>query len=127
MGDPLLQKVDCIMLHVPDVDAALRFYRDELGHELVWRHGDKAAAVRLGESELVLNAERKEAEVDIEVGSAAQAAERFVRAGGRIISGPFDIRIGMCVVVSDSWGNLLVLLYTSKGMLRTDEQGNVVG
>jgi catechol 2,3-dioxygenase-like lactoylglutathione lyase family enzyme len=78
MSGPLFQKVDCIMLHVPDVEAALRFYRDELGHELVWRLGDKGAAVRLGESELVLNAERKDAEDDIQVECAVRAAERFV-------------------------------------------------
>ena len=126
MTEPLLEKVDCIMLRVADVDAALRFYRDQLGQELVWRHGGDCAAVRLGESELLLNAKCKEPEVDIEVDSAVAAAERFVQAGGRVVAGPFDIRIGKCVVVNDPWGNRLVLLDTTKGLLRTDEQGNVV-
>jgi hypothetical protein len=40
---------------------------------------------------------------------------------------PFDIQIGRCVVVTDPWGNLLVLLDTSQGLLFTDEAGNITG
>ena len=40
---------------------------------------------------------------------------------------PFDIQIGRAVVVEDPWGNQLVLLDTSKGLLLTDADGTVVG
>jgi hypothetical protein len=40
---------------------------------------------------------------------------------------PFDVRIGRFVVVPDPWGNELVLLDTSRGLLVTDDDENVVG
>ena len=40
--DPLLRKVDCVQIPVPDLDAGLRFYRDGLGLELKWRHATQA-------------------------------------------------------------------------------------
>ena len=127
-GDPLICKIDCIRLPVPDLDAALAFYRDRLDHELVWR---TATAAGLGmpecDAEIVLQTERPEPEVDLKVGSADAAAQRFVEAGGSLLAGPFDIQIGRCAVVADPWGNTLVLLDLSKGRLVTDAERNVVG
>jgi catechol 2,3-dioxygenase-like lactoylglutathione lyase family enzyme len=37
---PLFQMVDAVTVPVPDLDSGLRFYRDSLGHELLWRHDD---------------------------------------------------------------------------------------
>jgi lactoylglutathione lyase len=124
MPEPLFTKIDCMMLPVPDLEAALAFYRDQLAQPLAWRT-DKAAAVMVGESELLLTTGDSR-EVDIKVGSAVEAAQRFVEAGGSIVAGPFDIKIGKCVVVKDPWGNRLVLLDSTKGLLRTDEQGYVI-
>jgi predicted enzyme related to lactoylglutathione lyase len=120
--------VDCVRLYVPDLEAGLAFYRDQLGHELIWRT-ETAAGLRLPESEaeLVLQTEDQRQEVDLLVDSADAAAEFIERAGGRVIVPPFDIQIGRCVVVEDPWGNPLVLLDTSKGLLKTDEDGNVIG
>ena len=42
------------------------------------------------------------------------------------MAGPFDIQIGKWVVVADPWGNQLVLLDSTKGLLRTDADGNVI-
>jgi hypothetical protein len=39
---------------------------------------------------------------------------------------PFDIPIGRCAVVRDSWGNVLVLLDVTKGSLMTDANGIVL-
>jgi predicted enzyme related to lactoylglutathione lyase len=124
MSEPLFSKIDCMMLPVTDLGAALAFYRDKLGQPLAWRT-DKAAAVLLGESELLLHVGDSR-EVDIKVDSAVAAAQRFVEAGGSIVAGPFDIKIGKCVVVKDPWGNELVLLDSTKGLLKTDEKGNVI-
>jgi len=61
------------------------------------------------------------------VDSAAVAAGRVVAAGGSIVIPPFDIQIGRCVVVQDPWGNQLVLLDASKGLLVTNGDGNIIG
>ena len=124
----LLRKVDCIRLYVPDLEAGLSFYRDRLGHELIWRT-ETAAGLRLPESEaeLVLQTEDQRHEVDLLVDSADEAAKQIERSGGKVTVPPFDIQIGRCVVVEDPWGNPLVLLDASKGLLATDSEGNVIG
>jgi len=106
----------------------VRFYRDSLGHTLVWR-SDTAAGLRTPDSdaEIVLQTERLEMETDLLVDSIPEAVERFVDAGGRLLSGPFEIQIGLCAVVQDPFGNVLVMLDMSKGRLITDAEGRVVG
>ena len=126
--EPLMRKVDCIRLYVPDLEAGLSYYRDRLGHELIWRT-ENQVGLRMPDSdaEIVLHTDPQEPEIDMRVDSADAAAGRVAEAGGRIVVPPFDIQIGRCVVVQDPWGNQLVLLDTSKGLLVTDEDGNVVG
>lgn len=125
---PLLRKVDCIRLYVPELEAGLAFYRDRLGHELIWRT-ETAAGLRLPEAdtELVLQTEEQRQEVDFLVDSADQSAAVLEQSGGKVIVPPFDIQIGRCVVVEDPWGNPLVLLDISKGLLETDTNGKVIG
>jgi lactoylglutathione lyase len=125
---PLIRKVDCVRLYVPDLEAGLAFYRDHLGHKLIWRT-ETAVGLRLPETdtELVLQTEEHRQEVDFLVDSADQAAESISQSGGIVIVPPFDIQIGRCVVVEDPWGNPLVLLDTSKGLLKTDTEGKVIG
>ena len=126
--DALFQKVDCIRLAVIDLEAGLSFYRDQLGLELIWRT-EQAIGLRMpgDETEIVLHTEHRPPEIDLKVESADEAARQFVQAGGTVVIPPFDIQIGRCVVVRDPWGNELVLLDTTKGLLVTDEQGNVIG
>jgi lactoylglutathione lyase len=115
-------------LPVGDLDEALEFYRDRLGHELVWRTGVAAGlALPASEAEIVLQTERPEAEVDLLVDAIQDAIDRFVQAGGTILVEPFEIAIGRCAVVTDPFGNRLVLLDAEKGALETDETGNVTG
>jgi adenosylhomocysteine nucleosidase len=125
---PLFNKVDCIRLYVPDLESGLSFYRDGLGHALIWRTAT-AAGLRMpgSEAELVIQTEQEGQEVDFMVQSADEAAQHFVEAGGMLVLPPFDIQIGRCVVVRDPWGNRLVLLDASKGLLATDKDGNVTG
>jgi adenosylhomocysteine nucleosidase len=125
---PLFRKVDCIRLYVSDLEAGLSFYRDKLGHRLVWRSA-RAAGLRMSDSEaeIVIQSEDKGQEVDLTVRSADEAAQRFADADGEVTVPPFDIQIGRCAVVRDPWGNQLVLLDNSKGLLKTDEEGNVIG
>jgi lactoylglutathione lyase len=124
----LFRKVDCHSIPVGDLEAALAFYRDGLGHELIWRDAT-AAGLRLpdSEAELVLHTEERPVETDLLVASVPAAIERFVQAGGQVLAGPFEIRIGLCAVLEDPWQNRLVILDSSKGQLLTDATGNVIG
>jgi catechol 2,3-dioxygenase-like lactoylglutathione lyase family enzyme len=124
--DPLLRKVDCVQIPVPDLDTGLRFYRDGLGLELKWRHATQAG-LRLGDSELVLQTERPGPEVDFLVDSAEDAVRQVESLGGALLSGPEDIPVGRVAVVADPFGNPLVLLDLSKGTFQTDPDGNVTG
>ena len=128
MSHPLVRRVDCIHVEVPDLESGLAFYRDKLGHQLVWR-GEAAAGLKMaeGDTEIVINAEPWKWKTDLLVESVESAARRFEEAGGSVLSGPFDIEIGKAVVVRDPWGNEFVLLDASKGQLATDADKNVVG
>jgi lactoylglutathione lyase len=128
MPDPLFHAVDCLCLPVPELETGLAFYRDELGHELIWRT-PTAAGLRLPGSqvELVLQTERPRPEVDLTVASVPASLARLVAAGGTVLRGPFEIAIGQCAVVQDPWGNELVLLDHSKGRLKTDAHQEVIG
>lgn len=126
--EPLFRNVDCIRLAVADLDAGLAFYRDRLGHSLVWKT-ENAAGLRMPDTqtEIVLHIDPAPPEIDLTVDSADTAARRFQEAGGSIIVPPFDIQIGRAAVVKDPWGNQLVLLDCSKGTLVTDENGAIIG
>ena len=112
---------------MPDLEAGLSFYRDRLGHDLLWRT-PTSAGLRLPESEaeIVLQTERPEPEANLTVDSVDDAVGRIAGAGGRVLVGPFDIPIGRCAVVADPWGNRLVVLDTSKGTLVTGADGRVL-
>jgi len=128
MAEPLFQKVDCLQVPVTDLEAGLAFYRDQLGHTLLWRTAT-AAGLRLSDSaaEIVIQTERPELEANLTVASVEAAVGRIVEAGGRVLKGPFDIAIGRCAVVADPWGNRLVILDNSTGLLVTDASGAVIG
>lgn len=126
---PVLRKVDAVTIPVPDLDSGLAFYRDKLGHELLWRNdeiGQAGLALPESDTELVL-ATGLEYAPNWLVASADDAAAAFVEAGGRIINGPFDIPVGRCAMVVDVFGNNLVLLDLSKGVYVADDNGSVKG
>jgi predicted enzyme related to lactoylglutathione lyase len=127
MAFPLLRNVDCHSLPVRDLDGAVAFY-GALGHELIWRD-ETAAGLRLPESEaeLVLHTDDRPIETDFKVRSVPEAIEAFVNAGGRLVHGPFEIRIGLCAVLLDPWDNPIVVLDTSRGLVEVDECKNVIG
>ena len=60
-------------------------------------------------------------------GSLADAASaEIVEEGGTILTEPFDIPVGRVAVVSDPFGNVLVLVDLTKGRYVTDA-GRVTG
>lgn len=128
MAKALIQKVDCVRLSVASLEAGLAFYRDQLGLELIWRTEQQVGLHISGdETEIVLHTGQRSLEIDLKVESADDAAIRIKEAGGKVVVPPFDIQIGRCVVIHDPWGNELVLLDTTKGLLKTDADGNVIG
>jgi predicted enzyme related to lactoylglutathione lyase len=127
--EPLLQYVDAVTVPVPDLDRGLAFYRDVLGHQLLWRNeatGQAGLRTPRSDTEIVLTA-RQEYEPDWKVASAEAAAEVFAVNGGRVLVEPMDIPIGRLTIVEDPFGNRLVLLDSTKGTYDTDESGTVTG
>jgi catechol 2,3-dioxygenase-like lactoylglutathione lyase family enzyme len=124
----VLRTVDCVQLPVPDLENGLAFYRDRLGHELIWRTAT-AAGLRLpgSDTELVLRTGRPDPEVDFLVDDVDRAIAELTRAGGTVQVSPFDIPVGRVAVVADPFGNPLTILDLSKGRYVTDGGGNVTG
>jgi catechol 2,3-dioxygenase-like lactoylglutathione lyase family enzyme len=125
--DGLLRLVDCVRVPVADLDSGLAFYRDRLGHQLIWR-SPVAAGLRLpgSETELVLTA-TGQPEVDFLVDSVPDAITQVTASGGRVVVAPVDIPVGRVAVVADPFGNRLTLLDLSKGRYVTDADGTVTG
>ena len=125
---PLFRKVDCYSLPVSDLDSGIEFY-SKLGHRIIWKDGNYAAGLRLpdSDSEIVLHTDNRPVETDILVESVPEAIDRFVEAGGKLIAGPFEIKIGLFAKLADPWGNPFCILDFSKGLLATDADGNVTG
>ena len=127
LSGPLFRKLDNHMLRVADLDAAISFYRDRLGHRVLWRT-DEAVGFALPDTDAELVAHLNIGpETDILVEDVDEAFALFLSAGGEALQRPFDIAIGRCARVRDPFGNELVLLDQSKGSLATDHNGRVVG
>ncbi len=124
----LIRKVDSIQLHVASLDVGLDFYRDRLGHEVIWRT-ENQVGLRMpnGESEIVLQTERDEPETNLMVDSVTDAVAVLLSGGARVVVSPFDIQIGKCAVIDDPWGNRLVLVDSTNGTVVTDSDGRVIG
>lgn len=125
---PLYKCIDCIRLYVPDLEAGMDFYCNRLGLNAIWKT-DTAIGLGMGEgdTEIVIQNESGGQEIDIKVDSVMEAAEQIKAAGGQILSGPFDIKIGKCAVVRDPWDNQYIILDTTKGIFVTDDDGNIIG
>ena len=123
----LLRGVDALVLRVPNLERGLAFYRDQLGHELIWRTGSMIG-LRMGPdgTELVLSLDTGP-ETDLLVESADRAVDAFVRAGGSVVVPPEDIPVGRVAVVGDPFGNELTLVDLSKRTYETDAQGKITG
>jgi predicted enzyme related to lactoylglutathione lyase len=123
----LFRKIDNHLLRVADLDAAISFYQDKIGHRLLWR-SDEAAGFALPETdaELVVHLHLGP-ETDILVDDVDEAFASFLNAGGEALQPPFDIAIGRCARIRDPFGNELVILDQSKGKLVTDRNGRVTG
>jgi len=129
MSNGLLRNVDAVTFKVPNLDAGLAFYADRLGHELIWRNeeiGQAGLSLPEGDTEIVLTTQRGY-EPNWLVESADAAAREIADSGGTVLTAPFDIPVGRVAVVSDPFGNVLVLVDLTKGRYATDDEGGVTG
>jgi predicted enzyme related to lactoylglutathione lyase len=113
----MFQRVDAVTVRVPDLESGLRFYRDGLGHRLLWRNedvGQAGLALPAGDSELVLTTEQ-DYEPNWLVDDVADCVDLIVRSGGTVLVSPFDIPVGRAAVVRDPFGNRLVVVDLSAG------------
>jgi catechol 2,3-dioxygenase-like lactoylglutathione lyase family enzyme len=110
---PVLKKVDAVVVKVPSIEQGLGFYREQLGMQTIWKKGD-AAAVRLGDGELVLST-KLDPETDFLVESVEHAITVFESAGGKVVAKREDESVGWVAVVEDPFGNKLTLVDLSKG------------
>jgi catechol 2,3-dioxygenase-like lactoylglutathione lyase family enzyme len=114
----MLRKIDCVMIRVPDLDAAARYYTEVLGLHEVWREGPW---VGLGfpetDAEIVLHTDPDIPEQSLVhyLVDDVEAAVATLRAWGcRVVEEPFDIRIGKCAVITDPFGVALCILDATK-------------
>lgn len=87
----LFRKFGCLQIPVPDAEAGLAFYRDALGHALIWRT-DTSASLRIANSrtEIVIQTERPQLEANLTVRSADAAVHAIVRARGNILQSDME-------------------------------------
>ena len=124
----LFSYLDCIELYTPDIQQGIDYYCNSLGLKVLWKSDSQAGlGMSEGKTEIVIQNERKEQNIDIKVDSVIEAVKEIENAGGQIIYGPFDIRVGKCAVVKDPWNNKYVILDTTKGTYITDNEGNIIG
>jgi predicted enzyme related to lactoylglutathione lyase len=127
-GNGLLRLIDAVTVPVPDLARGLQFYRDVLGHELLWRNDDLGqAALRMPDTdtEIVLST-RQHLEPNWLVRSVPDAVQTIVGGGGRVVVEPLDIPVGRVAVVLDPFDNPLVLVDLSKGRYATSPDGTVL-
>lgn len=115
------------MMKVADLDDGLAFYAGKLGHDIIWKT-TTAAGLKLphSEAELVISTVNGP-ETDLKVEDTHKAFEEMIAAGATAVMPPFEILIGYCAIIDDPWGNRITILDTKKGLLKTDEQKNVIG
>jgi predicted enzyme related to lactoylglutathione lyase len=117
----MLRKIDCVMLHVEDLDAAIAYYQRVFGLLLHWRSELRAGlGMPETDAEIVLYNGPEfppGASVHYLVDDVTSAVEQLAAQGCTILVAPFEIAIGMCAVVSHPFGNALAVLDMTKGPL----------
>jgi len=128
MNKPMFSNVDCIELYVGSVEEGIRFYCEGLGLSLLWKDATSAGlGMPEGKTEVVLQTQRPQMNVDFLVEDVDKAVSDYEKAGGTVVHAPFDIPIGKCAVVRDMWNNQYVILDMTKGTYQTDDEGNITG
>lgn len=115
----MLRKIDCVMIHVEDVKAAMAYYSDVFGLRSVW-WDERAAGLVFPESdaEIVVHCYPdipSRVEVHYLVDDVVTAVQHLAAHACKILVEPFDITIGKCAVIEDPFGTRLCILDMTKG------------
>src|SRR5689334_1763914 len=94
-GQPMLRKIDCVMLHVPELEKAAAYYESVFGLKRLWQD-EHSVGMGMSETdaEIVLHdndAPPKEISVHYLVDDVLQAVEKLTAQGCIIRAQPFDI------------------------------------
>jgi predicted enzyme related to lactoylglutathione lyase len=112
-----LKKIDAVLHRVGDIDEATRFYVNVLGLRLGWRDESMAGLLFPGnDSELVLhtNGSLPNPKVSFQVENVEEFVEAYREKGYKVLVEPFDIRCGMCAVLSDPYWNGIEVMDLTK-------------
>jgi len=94
---PMLRKIDCVMLHVDDLEAAADFYARVFGLRRLW-HDESSVGMAMAETdaEIVLHTTPlpREWGVHYLVEDVSAAVDRCHRQGCIVREPPFDVAIG---------------------------------
>lgn len=124
----MLKKIDCVMIRVPDVQAAMKYYADVFGLRPHW-WSEQSAGLGFSESdaEIVVHCEPdipSNVEVHYLVDDVTVAVKEYVAKGCKVLVEPFDIAIGKCAIIADPFGNRLCILDMTEGPLKPGAQEN---
>jgi lactoylglutathione lyase len=117
-NEQMLRKIDCVMIRVADLAAAVEFYVRVFGLRLLWRD---ESSVGLGmpetDAEVVLHTMDlpDDQSVHYLVDDVPAAVATSQQAGCAVRVPPFDVAVGRCAVLEDPFGNGVYLLDLSKG------------
>jgi predicted enzyme related to lactoylglutathione lyase len=115
---PLNPTLRSLLWPVPDLDAAIAFYRDAFGYRLKFRDGDRYAALDTGGLTLALVAGDEDTTGGVpapsfRVDDISAAIETVTAAGGRLLAGPSAGPHETRATVRDPVGQVLVLYQRS--------------
>jgi lactoylglutathione lyase len=118
----MLRKIDCVMIRVDDIKAAMAYYTDVFDLRPVWWN-DEAAGLALPETDAEIVLHRYEdipspVEVYYLVNDVISAVQTLVARGCQMLVEPFDIAIGKCAIIRDPFGTRLCILDMTKGPLK---------
>lgn len=122
----MLRKIDCVMIRVDDLSAALNFYADVFGLKPVWQDEHTGQAGLLfpeSDAEIVLHTDPNipgQVEVHYLVTDVVAAVQKYTDQGCTILAEPFDVRMGKCAVIRDPFGTRLCLLDATKGAVEAN-------
>ncbi len=119
----MLKRVDRILLRVPNVAAATKFYTETLGLQ-VDRKQDAAAALRFddGDTELIVHDDSRRCDVEIVFGVDDVRAMYELRSDINVtfVSPPQEAGQGYRATIRDPFGNVLVIVDRTLDTSRTD-------
>ena len=122
----MLKKIDCVMIRVEDVKAAMTYYADVFGlHPVWWDESSAGLVFPESDAEIVVHCRPdipSRVEVNYLVENVIAAVQTLETKGCRILVDPFDIAIGKCAVIEDPFGTELCILDMTKGPLKPGPQ-----